>query len=126
MARILIVEDNADNMELTVLVLDTAGHENIQARDAESGIALAQSENPDLILMDVSLPGMDGLQAIKELKEMDSTRRIPMIALTAHAMLGDEKRFLEAGCDDYISKPIRYEKMLEIIEKNLQKNKESS
>ena len=115
MARILIVEDNPDNMTLTVLLLESAGHQVLTAVDAETGVALAGAELPDLILMDIQLPGMDGLQATALLKADPLTRAIPVIALTALAMLGDEERIRAAGCDGYICKPIRIHEFLAAI-----------
>lgn len=103
---VLIVEDNAINMELAVDLLQTAGFEILQAFSAEDGIRIARESRPDIILMDVSLPGMDGLQATRTLKVLDDTRTIPIVALTAHAMKGDEARALAAGCNGYIPKPV--------------------
>lgn len=108
MAKVLIVEDNAANMTLAVFLLQSAGHDVVTAADAEAGLTLARDEQPDLILMDIQLPGMDGLEATALLKSDDATRAIPVIALTALAMKGDEDRILAAGCDGYIAKPIRY------------------
>jgi two-component system cell cycle response regulator DivK len=106
MARILIVEDNADNMFLTVLLLQAAGHTALTAIDAEAGLTLARVEQPDLILMDIQLPGMDGLEATLLLKADAATCAIPVIALTALTMKGDEARIRAAGCDGYIAKPM--------------------
>ena len=106
MARILIVEDNPDNMTLTVLLLESAGHTVLSAVDAEAGLTLARDQQPDLILMDIQLPGMDGLQATALLKGDPATLAIPVIALTALAMKGDEERIRAAGCDGYIAKPM--------------------
>ena len=106
MPKILIVEDNPDNMTLTVLLLESAGHTVLTAVDAEAGLTLARDEQPDLILMDIQLPGMDGLEATALLKRDEATRVIPVIALTALAMKGDEERIRAAGCDGYIAKPI--------------------
>ena len=103
---ILIVEDNPLNMELATDILHAAGHKVLQAEDAYQAIVLARSEKPALILMDVSLPGMDGLVATTILKRDPQTSDIPVIALTAHAMKGDKERALAAGCDDYFTKPI--------------------
>jgi CheY-like chemotaxis protein len=103
---ILVIEDNPLNMELTADVLGAAGYTVLQAENAERGIALARAERPALILMDVSLPGMDGLSATEILKGEAETRRIPVVALTAHAMKGDEEKALAAGCHGYITKPI--------------------
>jgi two-component system, cell cycle response regulator DivK len=115
MARVLVVEDNAANMKLAVFLLESAGHSVLGAADAEVGMALAHSERPDLILMDIQLPGMDGLDATVLLKSHDATRAIPVIALTALAMKGDEERIRAAGCDGYIAKPMRYQEFLATI-----------
>jgi two-component system cell cycle response regulator DivK len=114
-AKVLIVEDNSANMTLAVFLLQSAGHSVLSARDAEAGLTLAREEQPDLILMDIQLPGMDGLQATALLKRDDATRAIPVIALTALAMKGDEERIRAAGCDGYIAKPMRYQEFLETI-----------
>ena len=119
MARILVVEDNADNMFLTVMLLQSAGHDVITAADAITGLTLARSERPDLILMDVQLPGMDGLSATRLLKGDTSTRAIPVVAVTALAMKGDEERIRSAGCDGYISKPMRMHEFLDAVAAHL-------
>jgi two-component system cell cycle response regulator DivK len=119
MARILIVEDTSANLKLAVFLLESVGHTVFSAADAEAGVALARSERPDLILMDIQLPGMDGLQATALLKRDDATRGIPVIALTALAMKGDEERILAAGCDGYIAKPLRYQEFLEHVRAHL-------
>jgi two-component system cell cycle response regulator DivK len=115
MARILVVEDNAHNMALALFLLQSAGHSVLSANDAEVGVTLARSEKPNLILMDIQLPGMDGLAATALLKEDAATRAIPVIALTALAMKGDEERIRAAGCDGYIAKPMRYRDFLATI-----------
>jgi two-component system cell cycle response regulator DivK len=115
MARILIVEDNADNMTLVVLLLQSAGHTVLSATDAEAGLTLARDELPNLILMDIQLPGMDGLEATAQLKRDEATRAIPVIALTALAMKGDEERIRAAGCDGYIAKPMGIQEFLATI-----------
>jgi two-component system cell cycle response regulator DivK len=115
MAKILIVEDNRSNMELATFLLESAGHSVLAATDAEAAVTLARDQRPDLILMDIHLPGMDGLRATIELKRHDATRAIPVIALTALAMKGDEERILAAGCDGYIAKPLRYQEFLTTI-----------
>jgi two-component system, cell cycle response regulator DivK len=115
MAKILIVEDNPVNMKLVVILLKSANHTVLSATDAEAALSLARSERLDLILMDVQLPGMDGLQAVARLKRDEATRAIPVIALTALAMKGDEERIRAAGYDGYIAKPIRRQKFLETI-----------
>ena len=115
MAKILIVEDNAANMSLAVFLVESAGHTVLSASDAEAGLALARNEHPNLILMDIQLPGIDGLEAIAQLKKDDATRAIPVIALTALAMKGDEERIRAAGCEGYIAKPMRYKEFLATI-----------
>ena len=105
MARILIVEDNAANMKLAVMVLQNAGHTALCAVDAETGMAFARSGRPDLILMDIQLPGMDGLAATALLKKDPATAAIPIIALTSMAMHGDREKTTAAGCDAYVVKP---------------------
>jgi two-component system cell cycle response regulator DivK len=119
MARVLIVEDNPTNMTLAVFLLQSAGHTVLSATDAEAGLTLARDEQPNLILMDIQLPGMDGLEATVLLKRDDATRAIPVIALTALAMKGDEERIRAAGCDGYIAKPMRYQDFLAAIEAQL-------
>jgi two-component system, cell cycle response regulator DivK len=120
MAKILVVEDNAANMTLAVYLLETTGHTVLSATDAEAGLALARAEQPDLILMDIQLPGMDGLEATALLKQDDATRAIPVVALTALAMKGDEERIRAAGCDGYIAKPMNYKEFLATVESHLQ------
>ena len=115
MPKILIVEDNADNMFLTLMLLQSAGHTVLSATDAETALTLARDEQPNLILMDIQLPGMDGLEATALLKQGDTTRAIPVIAITALAMKGDEERIRAAGCDGYIAKPMRYQEFLATI-----------
>ncbi|MDQ6829913.1 MAG: response regulator [Gemmatimonadota bacterium] len=115
MARILIVEDNAANMTLAVTILESAGHTAISATDAERALTIARDEQPDLILMDIHLPGMDGLAATALLKGDVVTRAIPVIALTALAMKGDEERIRGAGCDGYVAKPMHYQELLATV-----------
>lgn len=116
MARILVVEDNPANMKLVVFILQKGGHEALQAMDAEAGLRAAREQQPDLILMDVQLPGMDGLEATRLLKSAPDTSSIPVIALTAMAMRGDEEHVRAAGCDGYIAKPIDYKALLVQVE----------
>lgn len=111
MGCILIIEDNAANMKLTTLLVRNAGHSVINAVDAETGLTLARTDQPDLILMDVQLPGMDGLAATALLKHDPVTAAIPVIALTALAMKADEEKSQIAGCDAYIAKPVRYKEL---------------
>jgi two-component system cell cycle response regulator DivK len=119
MAHVLIVEDNADNLKLATFLLQSAGHTVISASNAEAGLALARSDHPELILMDIQLPGMDGLEATGLLKKDARTRSIPVIALTALAMKGDEERIRAAGCDGYIGKPMRYKEFLAAVTAHL-------
>ena len=121
MAKVLIVEDNPANMTLAVFLLQSAGHAVLTATNAEAGVALAREEQPDLVLMDIQLPGMDGLQATALLKGDEATRAIPVIALTALAMKGDEARIRAAGCDGYIAKPLAYKDFLATISAQLVK-----
>jgi two-component system cell cycle response regulator DivK len=121
MARVLIVEDNAANMTLATFLLQSAGHSVLSAKDAETGLTMARSEQPDLVLMDIQLPGMDGLEATAILKGDQATRDIPVVALTALAMKGDEERIRAAGCDGYIAKPLAYRDFLATIATHLVK-----
>lgn len=105
--RILIIEDTPANMELFTDLLEAAGHTVSQAWEATGGLELARAEHPDLILMDIGLPGMDGLAATRALKADAATRDIPVLALTAHAMRGEEEKAAEAGCAGYMTKPIQ-------------------
>lgn len=115
MATVLIVEDNPANMRLAVFLLRMAGHHVLTATDAEAGLVMARERQPGLIVMDMQLPGMDGLEATMRLKRDGATRGIPVIALTALAMKGDEERIRAAGCDGYIAKPIRYQEFLATV-----------
>lgn len=119
MAKILVVEDNPTNMTLARFLLESVGHEVLTAVDAETGLATAGDEQPALILMDIQLPGMDGLEATSLLKRNARTKHIPVIALTALAMKGDEERILAAGCDGYISKPLAYQSFLAAVAESL-------
>jgi two-component system, cell cycle response regulator DivK len=117
MATVLVVEDNPANMKLTTLLLGSAGHLVLPAVDAESGLRLAREQQPDLILMDIQLPGMDGLAATAILKHDPATASIPVIALSALAMKADEERSQSAGCDAYIVKPLRYKELYTVMER---------
>jgi two-component system, cell cycle response regulator DivK len=121
MAKVLIIEDNPANMTLATFLLQSAGHSVLAARDAETGLTLARAEQPDLVLMDIQLPGMDGLEATALLKGDEATREIPVVALTALAMKGDEERIRAAGCDGYIAKPLAYRDFLATISWHLAK-----
>ena len=120
MAKVLVVEDNPANMKLTSLLLHSAGHIVLPAVDAETGLRLALAEQPDLILMDIQLPGMDGLAATAILKEDPATAAIPIIALSALAMKADKERSQTAGCDAYIVKPLRYKELYAVMDHLLQ------
>ncbi|STQ91192.1 response regulator [Iodobacter fluviatilis] len=121
MAKILIVEDTPANMRLLIVILEKAGHRLLLAPVASEGILIAQQEQPDLILMDVQLPGMNGLEATRLLKADPVTQGIPVIAITAFAMSGDKEYFINAGCDGYLAKPIRYKELLAAVENALKK-----
>jgi two-component system, cell cycle response regulator DivK len=116
MARVLVIEDNAANMKLASLLLQSAGHVVLCAADAEAGLGMARADPPDLILMDIQLPGMDGLAATALLKRDPATAAIPVIALTALAMKDDKEKALVAGCDAYIAKPLRYQTLYAAID----------
>lgn len=112
MPKILYVEDNEDNVYMLVRRLQRQGFEVLVAPDGEQGVAMARSERPDLIVMDLNMPVLDGWEATRQLKGAAETRAIPVIALSAHAMAGDRERALEAGCDDYDTKPVRMDSLM--------------
>ncbi len=116
MAKILLVEDNEMNRDMLSRRLERRGHEVIIALDGQQGVNAARETQPDLILMDMSLPVLDGWEATRQLKTDASTNSIPIIALTAHAMSSDEQRAREAGCDDFDTKPIELQRLLEKIQ----------
>ena len=118
-ARILYVEDNEDNVYMLERRLRRKGYDVIVAPDGEKGVEMARTDAPSLILMDLSLPVLDGWEAIRQLKTASETRHIPIIALSAHAMEGDRERALAAGCDDYDTKPVDLERLLAKIEARL-------
>jgi len=120
MAKILIVEDNPMNRDMLSRRLIRSGHSVLMADDGRQGIETAMSEIPDLILMDMSLPEIDGWEATRRLKSDKQTRRIPVIALTAHAMSSDRQRCMEAGCDDYDTKPVDFQRLTAKIQAALQ------
>jgi len=126
MARILIVEDNAANRKLVLTILAKFGHQGIAAEDGEIGLQLALQEKPDLIFMDVQMPGMNGLEATQMLKADPRTAAIPVIALTALAMRGDEERILAAGCDAYLAKPFHYSELIGRMESVLSGKKQDN
>jgi two-component system cell cycle response regulator DivK len=109
---ILIIEDNPSNLKLATTVLERAGYLVLSTDSAANAIVMAQAQLPQLILMDIQLPGMSGLEATRHLKSQAATSSIPIIALTAFAMKGDEERIIEAGCDGYIAKPFDYKELL--------------
>jgi two-component system, cell cycle response regulator DivK len=119
MPRLLYVEDNEMNRDMLSRRLQRRGFEVLIAGDGEQGVTLAAAEKPDLILMDMSLPVLDGWEATRRIKAAPDTRRIPIIGLTAHAMAADRDKCLEAGCDDYDTKPVELGRLLEKIERLL-------
>lgn len=121
MTRIVYVEDNDDNLYMLALRLETIGYEVITATNGADGIATAAAERPDLILMDLDLPVVDGWEAIRQLKADPATRNIPIIALTAHAMAGDREKALAAGSDDFDTKPVELDRLLAKIRSALAK-----
>jgi CheY-like chemotaxis protein len=121
MAKILLVEDNEMNRDMLSRRLERKGFQIVMAVDGGQGVAMAQTEAPDVILMDMSLPVLDGWEATRQLKAADATKAIPVIGLTAHAMAGDREKCLEAGCDDYDTKPIEFQRLLDKIAAQLQK-----
>ena len=112
MARILLVEDNEMNRDMLSRRLARRGYDVVIAVDGEQGVAMARSESPALILMDMSLPGLDGWEATRRIKAEVGLRHIPIIAITSHAMVGDEEKARQAGCDDYMAKPIHEDELL--------------
>ena len=119
MKRVLVVEDNKANMYLFCRMLESRGYEVIQAESGEEGVKLAIKEKPDLILMDIQLPGIDGMEATKRIRKSKTNRKTPIIAVTSYAMIGDRERILKAGCTGYIEKPINPKTFLTQIEKYL-------
>lgn len=119
MARILVVEDTLSNIKLAQLVLEHAGHQVLVAEDGPGGLLAARQHLPDLILMDVQLPGMDGMAVTRELKADPATARIPVLALTAFAMKGDAEKIRAAGCDTYLAKPFQFPELVQTIERLL-------
>ena len=116
MSKLLLVEDNEMNRDMLSRRLQRRGYEVLLAEDGAEGVKMAHSETPDLILMDMGLPLVDGWEATRQLKASPETRRIPIVALTSHAMAGDRNRALEVGCDDYDTKPIEFDRLLTKLE----------
>jgi two-component system, cell cycle response regulator DivK len=119
MTKVLLVEDNEMNRDMLSRRLTRRGFEVVFAMDGKQGVDLARSEKPDIILMDMSLPVMDGWEATRRVKSDDATRSMPVIGLTAHAMSGDREKAIEAGCDDYDTKPIELDRLIGKIERLL-------
>ncbi len=122
MAKILLVEDNEMNRDMLARRLERRGYQVISATDGQAGVTMSQTELPDLILMDMSLPVLDGWDATRQLKGSVETRSIPIIALTAHAMSGDRDKAMDAGCDDYDTKPVDLARLLGKIESLIKRN----
>jgi len=119
MKKVLVIEDNEINRYLMRTILQKLGYQVIEAHDGISGVDLAQAEKPDLILMDIQLPGLDGYGATKKIRAMETTKDIPIIAITSYAMAGDREKILAAGCTAYIEKPIDPESFIEELKKYL-------
>lgn len=117
--RVLYIEDNEQNLYLITFILETVGYQVVQARSGEEGIALAGAQVPDLILLDIQLPGMDGYEIARRLRSNPDLQRVPMVAVTSYAMVGDREKALGAGCDGYIEKPINPETFLAQVEAHL-------
>ena len=124
--HILVVEDNMDNYELVRFILERAGYDVFLAMNGRDGVAAARLQKPDLILMDLTMPEMDGWLAAERLKADESTKSIPLYALSAHTLPSERKRALEAGCDGYVSKPIHMAGFLDVIEQAFREKKEKS
>jgi two-component system cell cycle response regulator DivK len=119
MATILVVEDNPQNLKLARLVLERERHTVLEAHDGESGLALARETRPALIVMDVQMPGIDGLAAVRALRADPATAEMKVLALTALAMKGDAERVLAAGCDAYLAKPFHYRELIDVVSRLL-------
>jgi two-component system cell cycle response regulator DivK len=119
MKKVLIIEDNEKNLYLLRFLIEKLGHQVIEARDGQSGVKIAVDEKPDIILMDIQLPVMDGYEATRQIRSLDEFKEIPIIAITSFAMVGDREKSLAAGCTDYIEKPIQPENFIEKIKSYL-------
>jgi len=126
MKKILVVEDNEINMYLSCRILKSSGYEVIEARSGEEGVELTIKEKPGLIIMDIQLPGIDGLEAAKRIRKLETDEELPIIALTSYAMAGDKKKALKAGCTGYIEKPINPETFMDEIKKFLEAKHEKN
>ena len=122
MAKILLVEDNDINRDMMLRRLQRRGFTVLTAVDGQQAVDLTRSEKPDLVLMDMSLPILDGWAATRQIKNDDAVKQIPIIGLTAHAMVGDREQALQAGCDDYATKPVEFEKLIELMNRLLPKS----
>lgn len=120
--KILCVEDNPQNMRLVRKILKHQGYDVVEAEDGLTGVDLAFREIPELILMDINLPDIDGLEATRRIKANAETAHIPIVALTANAMYGDEERILAEGADGYVSKPVSKSKLIDVVQEYLEKN----
>jgi CheY-like chemotaxis protein len=125
MAKVLLVEDNEMNRDILSRRLSRRGYVVVFAMDGQQGVEMARSEKPDIILMDMSLPVMDGWEATRRIKSDDAMRNAPVIGLTAHAMSGDREKALKAGCDDYDTKPVELDRLIEKIERLLGERRNS-
>lgn len=118
---VLYIEDNVHNRRLVNKILTSRGYSVVEAEDGESGLEKVHALKPPLILLDITLPKMDGIEVVRQIKADESVRHIPVIAVTASAMRGDRERFLESGCDDYLSKPIQMFELIEMVDKHYSK-----
>ena len=119
MKKVLVIEDNETNLYLMRTILKKLGFQVIEAQDGARGVELAINEKPDLILMDIQLPVMDGIEATKKIRSIEETKKIPIIAITSYAMVGDKERILQAGCTEHIEKPIEPKSFIEELKKYL-------
>ncbi len=124
--KVMVVEDNPQNMKLLEMLLRAKSYTLLKAHDGEEALDMATREQPDLIVMDIQLPKMSGIEVTKQLRQMPVFRHTPIIALTAYAMRGDKERFLEAGCDAYLSKPISVRELPGIIDQMLQEHRKNN
>lgn len=115
---VLYIEDNFHNRRIVNKVLASRGFTVVEAEDGEKGLEMVRVMRPPLVLLDITLPGMDGIEVVKNVKSDETVQHIPVIAVTASAMRGDKERFLEAGCDDYLSKPIQVSELIDMVEKH--------
>lgn len=120
--HLLIAEDNSANLEVATAFLAAAGYRITAAQDGATAVAKAAELQPDAILMDIQMPGMNGLEATRKIKDQPATSHIPIIAVTALAMSGDEERCLEAGADEYVTKPVHYRSLLDLLQKTLRRS----